>query len=275
LFSSTSGSSFTRIIIPDGKVTIPPPSYKAYKDYFGGDIVTLPSGMIIRVKEEPEVDENKNSAENSGSSSKENMGKPSSRRLDDSKKGSLGHGRKRKLSQKRKSIDEKESKVSSFEVLKPACAANPKIGQMPTMPWAASQQNYPALVQQLYHQLYQMQQQMQAQPLHRNTNSMPPPPSPLGQTSSDPYHPSSGQYLSFHQLQLGKGKERPAMLVSGQGNPHLKGSGAIPGVVKTKRTPGAGRGRRTKNVDGRTTKSNLRTLSLVQIQLCQHPKIMH
>ena len=214
----------------------------------------MPSGTIIRVKEESEAHEYKNSVENTSSNSKENSGKSLSRKLEESKRGSLGHGRKRKLSQKRKSLDEKESKISSFEVLKPTNATNPNLCQMPGIQWPSSQQNYPALVQQLYQQLYQMQQQIQAQSYHRHSSSMPPPPPPLGQLSSEQYHPATGQYLSFHQLQLGKGKERQAMLVSGQGNPHLKGSGVIQGVVKAKRTPGAGRGRKTKNVDGRITK---------------------
>ena len=248
------GSQRVCVRPPSISVPVPPPSYKAYKGYFGGDIITLPSGIIIRVKEETDAHEYKNSVENTGFNSKENLGKTPSRKLEESKRGTLGHGRKRKLSQKRKSMDEKESKISSFEVLKPTNARNPNICQMPGMQWPSSQQNYPALVQQLYHQIYQMQQQMQAQPHHRHSNAMPPPPPPLGQMSSDQYHQSTGQYLSFHQLQLGKGKEGQAMLVSGQGNPHLKGSGVIQGVVKAKRTPGAGRGRKAKNVDGRNTK---------------------
>ena len=228
--------------------------------------------MIIRVKEETASDENKKSVENTSSNSKENSGKTSSRRNEESKRGSFGHGRKRKLSQKRKSMDERESKISSFDVIKPTNTANPNLGQMPGAQWPSSQQNYPALVQQLYHQLYQMQQQMQAQPHHRQCNSMPPPPPPLGQTASESYHSSSGQYLSFHQLQLSKGKERPAVLVSGQSNPNMKGHGVIPGTVKAKRTPGAGRGRRTKNVDGRITKKvNPCLIQQYTISIFAHP----
>ena len=236
---------------PSISVPVPPPSYNAYKGYFGGDIITLPSGTIVRVKQEPEAHETNNLGDNTGSNSKENSGKAVSRRIEESRRGSLGHGRKRKLSQKRKSMEETEPKISSFEVLKPT---NPNLCQMPGVQWASPHQNYPALVQQLYHQLYQMQQQMQAQSHQRHSNSMPPPPPPSGQISSEAYHPATGQYLSFHQLQLGKGKERQAMLVSGQGNPQSRASGVIQGAVKAKRTPGVGRGRKSKNVDGRTTK---------------------
>ena len=99
--------------------------------------MTLPSGMIIRVKEEPEGDENKNSGENSN--------KSSSKKSEDSKKNHSGQNRKRKLSHKRKSMDEKESKVASFEVLKPTISTSS--AHIPGMPWSSSQQNYPALVQ--------------------------------------------------------------------------------------------------------------------------------
>ena len=212
--------------------------------------------MIIRVKEEPEVDDKRYSGADGGSNTKENSGKTASKRADELKKGGLSHSRKRKLSQKRKSMEERESKVSSFEVLQPTM--NPvlsKPGQMTGNQWATSQQNYPALVQHLYHQLYQMQQQLQAQSHHpRHSNNMPPPPPPMGQATGEPYHPLSGQYLSFQQLQLAKGKDRSAMLVPIHGNVQLKNPGNVPGATKSKRTPGGGRGRRAKNGEGRLTK---------------------
>ena len=242
----TQGSDGTQRICvrpPSISVPVPPPSYKANKSYFGGDIVTLPSGMIIRVKEEPEVDENKNSGEHSNKQ----------KRSKESKENNLGQSRKRKLSHKRKSMDEKESKVASFEVLKPTISTNP--GQVSGMPWPTSSQNYPALVQQLYHQLYQMQQQLQAQTPHRHSNSMPPPPPPImSQQNLETYQTSSGQYLTYHPLQQGKGKDRAAMLIAGNGSPQLKNSGGMSGSVKPRRTPGTGRGRRAKNGEGRISK---------------------
>ena len=202
--------------------------------------------MIIRVKEEPEVDESKNSGENSN--------KQISKRSKESKENNLGQNRKRKLSHKRKSMEEKDSKVASFEVLKPTTP-----GQIPGMPWPTSQQNYPALVQQLYHQLYQMQQQLQAHTPHRHSNSMPPPmppPNIMSQQNLESYQTSSGQYLTYHPLQQhgGKGKDRGAMLMTGNGSPHLKNSGVMSGNVKPRRTPGTGRGRRAKNGEGRIPK---------------------
>ena len=228
----------------------PPASYKTHKSYFGGDIVTLPSGMIIRVKEEPKVDE-------AGSSSKENVGKISSRRSEDARKSSLNNGRKRKLSQKRRSMEESESKVSSYEVLQtPNGSIASKTGQsIQGAPWSNPHQHYPALVQQLYHQLYQMQQQLQqSQPYNRSPASMPPPLPPSGQATGEAYNPATGQYLSFQQLSTGKGKDRTAMMGLGQGNSHSKTPGSTRGMIKAKRTPGTGRGRRAKNGDVRTTK---------------------
>ena len=199
--------------------------------------------MIIRVKEETDTDENKHLGEN----------KSSSKKSEEAKKHHFGQSRKRKLSQKRKSMDEKESKVASFEVLKPTISTNSS--QIPGMPWPSSQQNYPALVQQLYHQLYQMQQQLHAQTPHRHSNSMPPPPRPMNQQNLESYQNSSGQYVSYHQVQHGKGKDRAAMLVDANGTP-LKNSGSIPGTAKPRRTPGSGRGRKTKNGEGRVPKKH-------------------
>ena len=217
--------------------------------------------MVIRVKEEPEADGRRTSLEEVSSSSKENTGKTSSRRSEDARKGSVGSGRKRKLSLKSKANEERESKISSFEVLQPTNSASSKTSYMPGMQYPTPHHNYPALVQQLYHQLYQMQQQLQAQSHHGHSYAMPPPPPPLGPPTGEPYHPQAGQYLSFHQLPLGKGKDRAAMLVPGQvpnimsrATSHTKHPLGAPGIVKAKRTPGTGRGRKPKHGDGRLTK---------------------
>ena len=200
--------------------------------------------MIIRVKEEPEADANKNSGENTN--------RLSSKKLEESKKNHIGQSRKRKLSHKRKSMDEKESKVASFEVLKPTMSTNS--ANIPGMPWPSSQQNYPALVQQLYNQLYQMQQQLQSQTPHRHSNSMPPPPTPMNHQNLESYQSTTGQYLSYHPVQQGKGKDRGPLSIAGNASPHLKNSGGIGGTAKQRKTPGSGRGRRTKNGEGRVPK---------------------
>ena len=246
---------------PNISVPAPPPSYKAYKDSSGGDIVILPSGMVIRVKDTPEADGRRPSHEDARSGCKENASKIPSKKSEESKRGGMGNSRKRKLSIKDKMNEERESKMSSFEVLQPTNATISKAGYIPGMPWATPHHNYPALVQQLYHQIYQMQQQLQVQSHQGNSYSMPPPPPPLGQTAGESYPPPSGPYVSFHQIPLGKGKDRATMLVPGLvSNPmirpssHAKQPVGSTGIGKVKRSAGMGRGRRAKNGDGRSMK---------------------
>ena len=83
---------------------------------------------------------------------------------------------------------------------------------------------------------------------------MPPPPPPSGQAVGEAYNPAPGQYLSFQQLPMGEGKDRTAMMGLGPGNSQSKTPGSTRGMIKAKRTPGTGRGRRAKNGDVRTTK---------------------
>jgi len=55
------GNSRLCVMPPSISVPAAPPAYKAYQDFYGGDVVVLPSGMAIRVINE-EADENKSKA---------------------------------------------------------------------------------------------------------------------------------------------------------------------------------------------------------------------
>ena len=52
------GNSRLCVMPPSISVPAPPPAYKAYQEYYGGDVVVLPSGMAIRVMNDDQ-DENR------------------------------------------------------------------------------------------------------------------------------------------------------------------------------------------------------------------------
>ena len=221
--------------------------------------MVLPSGMVIRVKEDVELDGNRNALQDVDSRSKENVGKGYQRKSDDLKKVSLSQRRKRKLSTKDNTNGESGSKISSFEVLQPASS---KSGHVHGIPLSTPPYNYPALIQQLYHQLYQLQHQLQAQSQQGRSSCMPPPPPPaVFHSTGETYLSSSGQHLSLHQVPLGKGKDRSTTLLPGYA-PNLptraysqpRPSLGVSVSARAKRTPGTGRGRRTKNAEGKLTK---------------------